>query len=128
MTSASAPPPPRAPFRFPNPPAPPAPPPVTIRDLTTTAEELHSATDNLNAVLLEIEAALVALNLGVYASVPFAKYTDEREGYTQEWSLGFGKHERAWRLTIDSSVDVVDHYTETPICDASREHRIKAVG
>src|SRR5438552_2487468 len=85
---------------------------------------LHEATDQLNTKLLDFEAALNELKLGVAASVRIDQ--DNQEEWEQY--ISFRKRGDTFKLFIDSgrSFDE-DSWSETAIVSASREIRLKAV-
>ena len=85
---------------------------------------LHGATDRLNAALLEFEAALQALNLGVSAMVDLYPDQDTDPWYTM---LEFKKMGGAFKLVLTSGEIGGEDEDVTPICSASREQRLEAV-
>jgi hypothetical protein len=77
-----------------------------IAHATAIAAKLHAATEALNEQLAAFERQIVALNLGVSATV---------EGVT------FGKRGGTWGLFVEVRGEA------TPILHASREMRIKSI-
>ncbi len=91
------------------------------------AASFASATDELNAALLEAEGAFAELRLGVSASVLID--SGDIEGSNTRWVqfLAFCKTGRGWKLLIQNGPD--DDYeslSSNPVCDTSRETRLVA--
>lgn len=91
------------------------------------AASFAEATDELNAALLEAEAAFAELRLGVSASVVID--SGDIEGSCTGWVqlLAFCKTGRGWKLSIQNGPD--DDYESllsNPVCDTSRETRLLA--
>jgi len=82
---------------------------------SSTAERLAKATDELNHTIVDAEAALMALGLGVRAEIHIPNYPGRL--------LLFGKDGRAWRLFWGDEKGG----TDTPLINASREQRLVAV-
>jgi len=91
------------------------------------APQLASATDEVNAALAHVEHALVALNLGVTASVELAPASGRRDGWEQH--LRFGKDGATWRLLLESGPDNGDteDWSLSPLLSTSKEVRLQAV-
>jgi hypothetical protein len=86
---------------------------------------LEAATDDLNRSIEAAEAALVSLQLGVRASTLMDGNKDD-----SLWGryLAFGKESKAWRLLIEEGeLDEEESWTVTPLVNASRELRLRAV-
>lgn len=89
--------------------------------------KLEGATDEMNRSIQEVEAALIALQLGVRASVTLVSDTNREFGWTWYRTLVFGKDAKVWRLLIEEGRD--DHPEDdvyTPLVNASREVRLQA--
>ncbi|TQF09456.1 hypothetical protein FJV41_44555 [Myxococcus llanfairpwllgwyngyllgogerychwyrndrobwllllantysiliogogogochensis] len=88
---------------------------------------LEDATDEMNRSIQEVEAELVALQLGVRASVNLESETDPEFGSTWYRSLIFGKDAKVWRLLIaEGRNDDPGGDVYTPLVNASREVRLRA--
>jgi hypothetical protein len=88
------------------------------------AAQLGPATDRLNTLIQAVETAIAELQLGVRASV-------RMNPGDHEWNefLTFGKFGSVWQLLIEAGPDEDDpeHWSTTPLCNASRELRLQAV-
>jgi prefoldin subunit 5 len=86
------------------------------------ADEMNSATDELNNSFREIESIIANLNLGVTASVQI----DGDEFSTWVACLSFAKEQQAWRLLYESGEDE-ESWKAVPLVNASRAVRLMAV-
>jgi hypothetical protein len=87
--------------------------------------KLAEATDKLNQAIAAAEQAIAALHLGVRAAVSMYSGPDHNPWYT---NLVFGKDGKTWRLFIETGhPSHPDQEELTPLTNASREHRIRAV-
>lgn len=85
--------------------------------------EMSTATDELNTALQSAEKAIATLKLGVTASVVM---NPEEEGPWTE-ALVFGKDKQVWRLLYETGLDGDNDVNSTPLVNASRAIRLKAV-
>jgi len=109
----------------------------TLRRLGTLAKSLNAASDLISKQITDIEAALNALRLGVYAwievereqeLVPDAKDGTRGEVLTRVLSLGYAKYKGKWQLVASEGFDEVDeeYHTVTPLREAKREIKLAA--
>lgn len=92
---------------------------------TAASTRLHRATDALNKKIAEVEAALVAQNIGVEARVML----ETSEELPSTVVLAFAKRSnKQWGLLIEITTEL-DGFetTQAPIANASRDHRLAAV-
>jgi hypothetical protein len=99
---------------------------LVLPDPPTEPHRLHEATDNLNSKLLDVEAALNELNLGVSASVEMFRAEDG------DWMqcLAYRKEQGAFKLVVEAGHDSDDdrsRWHSTPLTSASRETRLEAL-
>lgn len=93
--------------------------PVPRSTGTLVSDELHEATDDLNAAIVRAEEALARLKLGVTASAPFPITGDDPECARR---LAFGKMGDRWRFIVESA-----GAGPVPLLNASRLVRLRAV-
>jgi len=86
------------------------------------APKLAASTDALNKSIVEVEAALKSLRLGVSASVLLDM--DDDRGWQRH--LTFAKRDKEWHLLIEEFDDRED-VTWEPLTNSSREIRLKSV-
>jgi hypothetical protein len=91
------------------------------------APEVAAATDAVNGALERVEQALTSLNLGVTAAVELEPCRSSMDGWEQY--LCFRKDGSTWRLLLESGPmgGDADDYSESPLLNASKEVRLKAI-
>jgi hypothetical protein len=100
--------------------------PGRIKAARQSASQLNTVTDNLNRSIGEVEAALVALRLGVQADIDLY---DEDSSDGEPCRLAFRKHDGNWCLLIEHEhPDDPTDVSKTPIAKASRALRIQTAG
>lgn len=99
--------------------------------LELLSQRLNASSDSLTEAIEHIEKKLASLRLGVTAfddqPLYTRKYTNTEGEYTYHYELAYTKGDNGWGLVIwgcdtDNSVR-----EETPLLQAPREHRIKAM-
>ncbi len=109
----------------------------TLRRLGTLAKNLNAASDLISKKITDIEAALNALRLGIYAWVevereqeliPDAQDATRGDVLTRVLWLGYAKHKGKWQLVAAEGFDEVDeeYHTVTPLREAKREVKLAA--
>ncbi len=109
----------------------------TLRRLGTLAKSLNAASDLISKKIIDIEAALNALRLGVYAWVEVereqeliadAKDATRGEVLTRVLSLGYAKHKGKWQLVAAEGFEEVDEefHTVMALREAKREVKLAA--
>jgi hypothetical protein len=105
---------------------------TSTQKLAEVATTLNTASDQLGAVITQLDAALKRLNLGVPASVMFAGNDDQNTGLFWRRDLAYNKVAGRWGLAITtSSGDLArpdeNDYEEWLFNEAPRSYRIDAV-
>jgi hypothetical protein len=92
---------------------------------SAASARLHRATDALNKKIAEVEAALVAQNIGVEARVTL----ETTDVLPSTVVLAFAKRSnKQWGLLIEITTELDElETTQAPIANASRDHRLAAV-
>lgn len=105
---------------------------VSLKNLTALSQSLNEASDLLSQQILQVEAVLNELKLGVSAWVVFSRGEVEISGHTmlETESIGYSKHQGRWGLLYCKEVpDMGDpafcHIV--PLRDSPRMERIAAV-
>ena len=90
---------------------------------------LEAATEDVNAGLLAVQAAIEGLRLGVSASVTLEDYSDKDEyGPGPALWLTFGKNSGRWCLYTEHGIDgEPDTFTTAELLRESRRIRLLAV-
>ncbi len=103
----------------------------SFKQLSTAAQTLHTASDDLRKVIRQLDASLKKLGLGFPAWVQISGSSDE----TQYWNrdLGYARVGGKWGLALrDVTGNHIDHDDDSEevwaFNDAPRAMRIEAVG
>jgi hypothetical protein len=117
-----------------------------LAELTKNAAEFNRATDSINSLIKHFEDTLQNLNLGIETWIeyhPLDSYedtVDDGEGEMKpgkiDTELGFTKRAGEWGLALrvvvyraeETAWDFLRVESEFPLCNASRELRIAALG
>jgi hypothetical protein len=108
---------------------------ATLKNLAALSRSLNEASDLLSKQIVQVEAALNELNLGVSAWVVISKTEEDVATKKEDGPMfvdhvleaGYGKHKGKWGLLFLDSRPDFDNYDVTFLRDSPREHRIAAV-
>jgi hypothetical protein len=113
---------------------------ASLKQLSSFSKSLNEASDELSKQISAIESALNEFKLGVWVWVkkPILTETEfsepddagNRREFNFNYELGYGKHKGKWGLLISYGWEGDDGMDTkiTPLRDAPREIRIKAMG
>lgn len=108
---------------------------ATLKNLASLSQRLNEASDLLSKQIVQVEAALNELKLGVSAWVVIAENEEDVTAKKEDspmfmehvLQVGYGKHKGKWGLLFLDGWPDVENYDVTFLRDAPREHRIAAV-
>lgn len=105
---------------------------VTLERLASLSQSLNEASDLLSQQILQVEAALNDLKLGIFAWVELYRYDVQIGGFptVKTESVGYGKHQGRWGLLYSTDLPDLgdpDYTTVVPLREAPRMERIAAV-
>jgi len=104
---------------------------TSYQKLTTAAANLNTASDQLGKIVVELEAALKSLNLGISSWVSFSAWQDGSDWSSDD--IGYAKIDGKWGIAIRSISGNYDFPEggektgEWPFNDAPRALRIHAI-
>ncbi len=111
----------------------------TLERLGALAKTLNEASDLISKQIGQIEAALNALRIGVWAWVEVKREeelfededtdtkTTERHVMTNVLRLGYTKHKGKWQLVVSEGYEELDEVDVTPLREVKREVKLDAV-
>lgn len=100
--------------------------------LAHEAKALNELSDEFTRQVMEVEAAISKLNLGVTASVSVEETSEQESPFSYNLKLGFQKQGGKWCLVVEDyvvneAIDEYDRYEIWPFKDAPRDLRLKVV-
>jgi hypothetical protein len=109
-----------------------------LASFSEAAQSLRQISDDLNTLILTVEAALIDANVGleVWVRQPLSEMSKEEGRGTPFWrQLGFAKVNGKWCLAVRELIGTPEEYDEeypcsreeTPLLQASRYDRIASL-
>jgi hypothetical protein len=105
----------------------------SYQELATVARNLNTASDRLGKIIVELDEALKALNLGISSWVSFNYWEDANLDFSCD-QVGYSKVGGKWGIAIRSSSGNLNWQEDTTqdgpwlFNDAPRKLRIEAIG
>lgn len=77
---------------------------AALRLLVPAAEKLTSASNSLSKPVLQLEASLKRLNLGVPCWTTIKKAEEDEHGNYSEWAVGYARYQGLWGIVVKQTV------------------------